>query len=50
MSPFRSKKQMKFLAANVDKIGGWGKFHEWAASTPNIKKLPEKAPQKKEEK
>ena len=40
--PFKSKKQMKFLAANPEKIGGWSKFHEWAKSTPDIKHLPEK--------
>ena len=51
MSPFRSKKQMRFLAANVKStLGGWKQFHEWAKSTPSIAKLPEKAPQKKEEK
>lgn len=40
--PFSSKKQMRFLAANVDKIGGWSKFHQWVQATPDIKKLPEK--------
>ncbi len=47
--PFKSAKQQRFLAAHPDKIGGWGKFMEWAHAT-NFKKLPEKAPKKKEDK
>lgn len=39
---FKSKAQMRFLAANKEKIGGWRGFEEWAQATPDIKKLPEK--------
>jgi hypothetical protein len=50
MSPFRSKAQQKYLAVHSEKIGGWKKFLQWAHETPDIKRLPEKAPKKKEDK
>jgi hypothetical protein len=43
--PLKSKSQMRWMAVNHP---NW--LHEWASATPNIKKLPEKAPKKKKDK
>jgi len=41
---FKSKAQMRWAATPAGRkaLGGWEAFHEWAHSTPDIKKLPEK--------
>ena len=45
MSPFRSKKQQRWMYANDKAMA-----EEWAKETPDIKGLPEKAKTKKKKK
>lgn len=48
MSPFKSKRQMRFFFA-AQKRGELppGTAERWAEHTPNLKKLPEKVKKKK---
>jgi hypothetical protein len=47
--PFRSRRQVGFLAEHPEKIGGKAAFKEWASKT-DFKHLPEKVPAKKKDK
>lgn len=48
--PVKSKAQLGWLATHQKQIGGHAAFEEWLHATPDLKKLPEKAPKKNAEK